>query len=182
MEKLKEQLKQSSQLNIRLKNQLDEVNALNMQALADKDHVIRDLTRQVEGLQTQLDNTKRTFFELEKRLTDANSKLEFYASSLHGSLDETLLQREQELEILRQELNELRRLQAHDQRIGSDMAAQTSPSRDWARASSDKMKDLERRFEESLQTTEQYKNILNEKEMELQQLKLGVGNLRSFNV
>lgn len=69
----------------------------------------------------------------------------------------------------------MRRLQARDERIGSDMAAQTSPSRDWARASSDKMKDLERRFEESLQTTEQYKNILDEKEMELQQFKLRVG-------
>lgn len=168
-------MQQSSQLNIRLKNQQDEVNALNMQTLAEKDDMIRDLTRQVEDLQTQLDNTKRTFSELEKRLTDANTKLEFYASSLNGSHDETLLEREQELEILKQELDTLRRLQARDERIGSDMAAQTSPSRDWARASSDKMKDLERRFEESLQTTEQYKNILDEKEMELQQFKLRVG-------
>ena len=153
-----------------------------MQTLADKDDVIRDLTRQGEDLQTQLDNTKRTFFELEKRLTDANTKLEFYASSLNGGHDDTLLEREQESEILRQELDELRRLQARHERIGSDMAAQTSPSRDSARASSDKMKDLERRFEESLQTTEQYKNILDEKEMELQQLKLRVGHLHSLNV
>ena len=175
-------MKQSSQLNIRLKNQLEELNALNMQTLADKDGMIRDLTRQVEDLQTQLDNTKRTFSDLEKRLTDANTKLEFCASSLNGSHDETLLEREQELEILKQELDALRRLQACDERIGSDMVAQTSPSRDWARASIDKMKDLERKFEESLQTTEQYKNILDEKEMELQQLKLRVGNLHSLNV
>ena len=147
-----------------------------MQTLAEKDDMMRDLTRQVEDLQTQLDNTRRTFSELEKRLTDANTRLEFYSSSLNGSHDETLLEREQELEILKQELDQLRRLQARNGRIGSDMAAQTSPSRDWARASSDRMKDLERRFEESLQTTEQYKNILEEKEMELQQFKLRVGN------
>lgn len=161
---------------MRLKNQLDEVNALNLQTLVEKDNVIRDLTQQVEDLQTQLDNTKRTFSELEKRLTDANTRLEFYASSLNGSHDETLLEREQELEMLKQELDELRRLQGRNERNGSDMAAQTSPSRDWAHASSDKMRDLERKFEESLQTAEQYKNILDEKEMELQQLKLRVGN------
>lgn len=161
---------------MRLKNQLDEVNALNLQTLVEKDNVIRDLTQQVEDLQTQLDNTKRTFSELEKRLTDANTRLEFYASSLNGSHDETLLEREQELEMLKQELDELRRLQGRNERNGSDMAVQTSPSRDWARASSDKMRDLERKFEESLQTAEQYKNILDEKEMELQQLKLRVGN------
>lgn len=182
VEKLKEQLKQSSQLNIRLKNQLDEVNALHMQTLKKKDDVKRDLTQQVENLQTQLDNTKRTFSELEKRLTDANTRLEFYASSLNGSHDETLLEREQELEMLKQELDQLRRLQARNDRTGSDMAAQTSPSRDWARASSDKMRDLERRLEESLQTKEQYKNILEEKEMELQQLKQMVGKLHSFCV
>lgn len=159
-------------MNIRLKNQLDEVNALNMQTLAEKDDMIRDLTQQIENLQTQLDNTTRTFSELEKRLTDANTRLEFYASSLNGSHDETLLEREQEFEILKQELDELRQLQV---RSGSDMAAQTSPLKDWARASSDQMKDLERRFEESVQTNEQYKNILDEKETELQQLKQRVG-------
>lgn len=168
-------MKQSSQLNVRLKNQLDEVNALNMQTLVDKENVIRDLNQQVEDLQTQLVNTKRTFSELEKRLIDANTRLEFYASSLNGSLDETLLEREQELEMLKQELDELRRLQANSDRIGSDMAAQTSPSRDWARSSGDKMRDLERRLEESLQTKEQYKNILEEKELELQHLKQRVG-------
>lgn len=175
-------MKQSSQLNIRLKNQLDEVNALNVQTLVDKENVIRDLTQQVEDLQTQLENTKRTFSELEKRLMDANTRLEFYASSLNGSLDETLLEREQELEMLKQELDELRRFQANSNRIGSDMAAQTSPSRDWSRASGDKMRDLERRLEESLQTKEQYKNILEEKEMELQQLKQRVGIFYSLCV
>ena len=173
VEKLKEQLKQSSQLNIRLKNQLDEVNSLNMQTVADKDDIIRELREQVETLTTQLDNTTRTFSELERRLADANTKLEFYASSLNGNLDETLLEREQELELLKHELDELRRFQ--NNRISSDMGAQTSPSKDWAQVSSDKVRELEQRYEESRQTNEQYKNILNEKEMELQQLKQKVG-------
>lgn len=176
MEKLKEQLKQSSQLNIRLKNQLDEVNALHTQTLVDKDNVIRDLSQQVETLQTQLENTSRTFTELERRLTDANTKLEFYASSLNGNHDETLLEREQELELLKQEMEELRRLQVNSNRISSDMGSQTSPARGWAQVSSDKLRELERRFEESRQTCEQYKNILDEKEMELQQLKQKVGD------
>jgi len=142
-----------------------------MQTLADKDNIIRDLHQQVETLQTQLDNTKRTFSELERRLTDANTKLEFYASSINGNLEETLLEREQELEMLKQELDELRRLQANDNRISSDMGAQTSPSKDWARMSTDELRELERRLEESRQKNEQYKNILSEKEIELQQLK-----------
>lgn len=142
-----------------------------MQTLADKDNIIRDLHQQVETLQTQLDNTKRTFSELERRLTDANKKLEFYASSINGNLDETLLEREQELEMLKQELDELRRLQANDYRISSDMGAQTSPSKDWAGMSTDKLRELERRLEESRQKNEQYKNILSEREIELQQLK-----------
>lgn len=142
-----------------------------MQTLADKDNIIRDLHQQVETLQTQLDNTKRTFSELERRLTDANKKLEFYASSINGNLDETLLEREQELEMLKQELDELRRLQANDYRISSDMGSQTSPSKDWAGMSTDKLRELERRLEESRQKNEQYKNILSEKEIELQQLK-----------
>ena len=153
-----------------------------MQTLEEKEGVIQDLTEQVQNLQTQLENTKRTFSELEKRLTDANTRLEFYASSLNGSHDETLLEREQELEILKHELDELRRLQARSNRTGSDMAAQTSPSRDWARASSDKMRDLERRLEESLQAREQYKNILEEKEIELQQLMQKVGILQFLRV
>ena len=178
VEKLKEQLKQSSQLNIRLKNQLDEVNSLNTQIVADKDDMIRDLRQQVETLKTQLDNTTRTFSELERRLADANTKLEFYASSLNGTLDETLLEREQELELLKHELDELRRLQ--NNRISSDMGAQTSPSKDWVQASSDKLRELEQRYEESRQTNEQYKNILNEKVVELQQLKQKVGRQLYF--
>lgn len=167
VEKLKEQLKQSSQLNVGLKNQLDDSNSLHMQTLAEKD----DLTRQIDSLQTQLDNTRQTFSELERRLQDANSRLEYYATSLNGSHDDTLLEREQELEILKHELDELRRIQARNDRNGSDMAAQTSPLKDWTQGSSDKLRDLERRLEESAQTNEQYKNILEEKELELQQLK-----------
>lgn len=158
-------------MNIRLKNQLDEINSLNTQTLNDKDNVIRDLRQQVETLQEQLDNTTRTFSELERRLTDANTKLEFYASSLNGNHEDTLLEREQELELLKQEIDELRRLQVNNSRISSDMGAQTSPSKDWAQVSSDKLRELERRYEESRQANEQYKNILNEKEMELQLLK-----------
>ena len=127
----------------------------------------------METLKTQLDNTTRTFSELERRLADANTKLEFYASSLNGNLDETLLEREQELELLKHELDELRRLQ--NNRVSSDMGAQTSPSKDWVKVSSDKVRELEQRYEESRQTNEQYKNILNEKEMELQRLKQKVG-------
>ena len=149
-----------------------------MQTLAEKDDVITDLTRQVENLQIQLDNTKQTFSELEKRLRDANSRLEYYASSLNGSLDETHFEREQELEILRQELDELRRLQVRHDRMGSDMAAQTSPLKDWTQGSSDRLRDLERRLEESAQTNEQYKNILEEKEMEVQELKERVRKLQ----
>lgn len=171
MEKLKEQLKQSSQLNIRLRNQLNEMDALNTQTLTDKDNRIRELTEQVDTLQTQLENTTRTFSELEKRLTDANTKLEFYASSLNGSNYDALLEREQELELMKQELDELRRLQGNNNRIASDMGAQTSPSRDWAQASSEKLRELEQKLEESRQTNEQYKNILTEKEMEFRQLK-----------
>lgn len=169
VEKLKEQLKQSGQLNVGLKNQLDDSNSL--QTLAEKDDLITDLTRQIDSLQTQLDNTRQTFSELERRLQDANSRLEYYATSLNGSHDDTLLEREQELEILKHELNELRRIQARNDRNGSDMAAQTSPLKDWTQGSSDKLRDLERRLEESAQTNEQYKNILEEKELELQQLK-----------
>ena len=167
VEKLKEQLKQSGQLNVGLKNQLDDSNSLHMQTLAEKD----DLTRQIDSLQTQLDNTRQTFSELERRLQDANSRLEYYATSLNGSHNDTLLEREQELEILKHELDELRRIQARNDRNGSDMAAQTSPLKDWTQGSSDKLRDLERRLEESAQTNEQYKNILEEKELELQQLK-----------
>lgn len=167
VEKLKEQLKQSGQLNVGLKNQLDDNNSLHMQTLAEKD----DLTRQIDSLQTQLDNTRQTFSELERRLQDANSRLEYYATSLNGSHDDTLLEREQELEILKHELDELRRIQARNDRNGSDMAAQTSPLKDRTQGSSDKLRDLERRLEESAQTNEQYKNILEEKELELQQLK-----------
>lgn len=167
VEKLKEQLKQSGQLNVGLKNQLDDSNSLHMQTLAEKD----DLTRQIDSLQTQLDNTRQTFSELERRLQDANSRLEYYATSLNGSHDDTLLEREQELEILKHELDELRRIQARNDRNGSDMAAQTSPLKDRTQGSSDKLRDLERRLEESAQTNEQYKNILEEKELELQQLK-----------
>ena len=167
VEKLKEQLKQSGQLNVGLKNQLDDSNSLHMQTLAEKD----DLTRQIDSLQTQVDNTRQTFNELERRLQDANSRLEYYATSLNGSHDDTLLEREQELEILKHELDELRRIQARNDRNGSDMAAQTSPLKDWTQGSSDKLRDLERRLEESAQTNEQYKNILEEKELELQQLK-----------
>lgn len=167
VENLKEQLKQSGQLNVGLKNQLDDSNSLHMQTLAEKD----DLTRQIDSLQTQLDNTRQTFSELERRLQDANSRLEYYATSLNGSHDDTLLEREQELEILKHELDELRRIQARNDRNGSDMAAQTSPLKDWTQGSSDKLRDLERRLEESAQTNEQYKNILEEKELELQQLK-----------
>ena len=108
---------------------------------------------------------------MERRLQDANSRLEYYATSLNGSHDDTLLEREQELEILKHELDELRRIQARNDRNGSDMAAQTSPLKDRTRGSSDKLRDLERRLEESAQTNEQYKNILEEKELELQQLK-----------
>lgn len=171
VEKLKEQLKQSGQLNVGLKNQLDDSNSLHMQTLAKKDDQITDLTRQIDSLQTQLDNTRQTFSELERRLQDANSRLEYYATSLNGSHDDTLLEREQELEILKHELDELRRIQARNDRNGSDMAAQTSPLKDWTQGSSDKLRDLERRLEESAQTNEQYKNILEEKELELQQLK-----------
>ena len=171
VEKLKEQLKQSGQLNVGLKNQLDDSNSLHMQNLAKKDDFITDLTRQIDSLQTQLDNTRQTFSELERRLQDANSRLEYYATSLNGSHDDTLLEREQELEILKHELDELRRIQARNDRNGSDMAAQTSPLKDWTQGSSDKLRDLERRLEESAQTNEQYKNILEEKELELQQLK-----------
>ena len=167
VEKLKEQLKQSGQLNVGLKNQLDDSNSLHMQTLAEKD----DLTRQIDSLQTQVDNTRQTFSELERRLQDANSRLEYYATSLNGSHDDTLLEREQELEILKHELDELRRIQARNDRNGSDMAAQTSPLKDRTQGSSDKLRDLERRLEESAQTNEQYKNILEEKELELQQLK-----------
>ena len=167
VEKLKEQLKQSGQLNVGLKNQLDDSNSLHMQTLAEKD----DLTRQIDSLQTQLDNTRQTFSELERRLQDANSRLEYYATSLNGSHNDTLLEREQELEILKHELDELRRIQARNDRNGSDMAAQTSPLKDRTQGSSDKLRDLERRLEESAQTNEQYKNILEEKELELQQLK-----------
>lgn len=151
------------------------MDALNTQTLTDKDNRIRELTEQVDTLQTQLENTTRTFSELEKRLTDANTKLEFYASSLNGSHYDTLLEREQEFELMKQELDELRRLQGNNNRIASDMGAQTSPSRDWAQASSKKLRELEQKFEESRQTNEQYKNILNEKEMELRQLKEQVG-------
>ena len=77
--------------------------------------------------------------------------------------------------MLKQELDELRRLQVNNNRISSDTEAQTSPSRDWAQAASEKLRELERRFEESRQANEQYKNILNEKEVELQQLKQQVG-------
>ncbi|XP_022783797.1 myomegalin-like isoform X2 [Stylophora pistillata] len=171
VEKMMEQLKQRSQLNVRLKNQLDDINTLHMQTLAEKDDVITDLTRQIDSLQTQLDNTTQTFSELEKRLQDANSRLEYYATSLNGSHDDTLLEREQELEILKHEVDELRRLQARDDRIGLDMAAQTSPLKDWTQGSSDELRDLERRLEESAQTNEQYKNILEEKDFELQQIK-----------
>ena len=167
VEKLKEQLKQSGQLNVGLKNQLDDSNSLHIQTLAEKD----DLTRQIDSLQTQVDNTRQTFSELERRLQDANSRLEYYATSLNGSHDDTLLEREQELEILKHELDELRRIQARNDRNGSDMAAQTSPLKDRTQGSSDKLRDLERRLEESAQTNEQYKNILEEKELELQQLK-----------
>ena len=167
VEKLKEQLKKSGQLNVGLKNQLDDSNSLHMQTLAERD----DLTRQIDSLQTQLDNTRQTFSELERRLQDANNRLEYYATSLNGSHDDTLLEREQELEILKHELNELRRIQARNDRNGSDMAAQTSPLKDWTQGSSDNLRDLERRLEESAQTNEQYKNILEEKELELQQLK-----------
>ena len=125
-----------------------------------------------------MENTTRTFSELEKRLTDANTKLEFYASSLNGSNYDALLEREQELELMKQELelmkqelDELRRLQGNNNRIASDMGAQTSPSRDWAQASIEKLRELEQKLEESRQTNEQYKHILTEKEMEFRQLK-----------
>lgn len=170
VEELKEKLRQNSQLNIRLTNELDEVNSVNMQTLNDKDIIITDLRQQLESLQAKLDNTTQTFGELEKRLKEANIKLEFYASSLNGNHDDTLLEREQELEQLKQEMDELRR-RVGNGRISSDTGAQTSPLKDWAQVSSDKFRELERKYEESHQMNQQYNKILREKEMALQEIK-----------
>jgi len=170
VEELKEKLRQNSQLNIRLTNELDEVNSVNMQTLNDKDIIITDLRQQLESLQAKLDNTMQTFGELEKRLKEANIKLEFYASSLNGNHDDTLLEREQELEQLKQEMDELRQ-RVSDGRISSDTGAQTSPLKDWAQVSSDKFRELERKYEESHQMNQQYNKILREKEMALQEMK-----------
>ena len=170
VEELKEKLRQNSQLNIRLTNELDEVNSVNMQTLNDKDIIITDLRQQLESLQAKLDNTTQTFGELEKRLKEANIKLEFYASSLNGNHDDTLLEREQELEQLKQEMDELRR-RDNDGRISSDTGAQTSPLKDWAQVSRDKFRELERKYEESHQMNQQYNKILREKEMALQEIK-----------
>lgn len=170
VEELKEKLRQNSQLNIRLTNELDEVNSVNMQTLNDKDIIITDLRKQLESLQAKLDNTTQTFGELEKRLKEANIKLEFYASSLNGNHDGTLLEREQELEQLKQEMDELRR-RVGDGRISSDTGAQTSPLKEWAQVSSDKFRELERKYEESHQMNQQYNKILREKEMALQEMK-----------
>ena len=170
VEELKEKLRQNSQLNIRLTNELDEVNSVNVQTLNDKDIIITDLRQQLESLQAKLDNTTQTFGELEKRLKEANIKLEFYASSLNGNHDDTLLEREQELEQLKQEMDELRR-RVGDGCISSDTGAQTSPLKDWAQVSSDKFRELERKYEESHQMNQQYNKILREKEMALQEIK-----------
>lgn len=171
VEKLKEQLKQSSQLNIRLRNQLDEVNSLNIQTLTDKDIIIKDLRQKVETLQAKLDNTTQSFGELERRLTEANEKLDFYSSRLSGIHDETLLEREQELELLKREMRELRHVQVNNTRISSDREAQTSPSKDWVQVTSGTFRELERKYEESRQMNEKYDNILREREIELQLMK-----------
>lgn len=174
VEKLKEQLRQNNQLNIRLTNELDEVNSVNMQTLNDKDIIITDLRQQLESLQAKLDNTTQTFGDLEKKLKEANIKLEFYASSLNGNHEDTLLEREQELQQLKQEMDKLRR-RVSDGRISSDAGAQTSPSKDWAQVTSEKFRELERKYEESHQMNEQYNKILREKEMALQEMKQRVG-------
>ena len=67
-------------------------------------------------------------------------------------------------------MDELRR-RVSDGRISSDTGAQTSPLKDWAQVSSDKFRELERKYEESHQMNQQYNKILREKEMALQEIK-----------
>ena len=145
-----------------------------MQTIADKDHVIQDLTRQIEHLQSQLDKTRETFGDVEARLADANAKLECYASNLNGSYEETLLEREQELETLKLQLEELRRNQT-DKRIITDIGAQTSPAKDWDYLPSGEVRELEQRLKESRTANERYKQMLEEKVNELKWLKHKVG-------
>ena len=150
---------------------MDEVNSLNIQTLTDKDIIIKDLRQKVETLQAKLDNTTQSFGELERRLTEANEKLDFYSSRLNGIHDETLLEREQELELLKREMRELRHVQVNNTRISSDREAQTSPSKDWVQVTSRTFRELERKYEESRQMNEKYDNILREREIELQLMK-----------
>ena len=90
--------------------------------------------QEINVLKGKLDDTGRTFSELERRLRDANSKLEFYANNVNLDYDEALQEKEAEVEYLRQQLNELRNSPSAPALPGhfrTDMAAQTSPTRDW---------------------------------------------------
>ena len=129
-------------------------------------------------LKGKLDDTRKTFTELERRLTDANSKLEFYANNVNLDYDEALQEKEAEVESLRRQLDELRNTPATPVLPGylrADMAAQTSPVRDWEAGQSPNNwaveENLRSDLEESKRLSQQYKKLLDEKVNEIQRLK-----------
>ena len=129
-------------------------------------------------LKGKLEDTKRTFIELERRLTDANSKLEFYANNMNLDYDEALQEREAEVEDLRRQLDELRNAPSTlglPGNLGTDMAAQTSPAMDWDAVQSQDNRAVEDSLrsdlEESRRLGQQYKKLLDEKVSEIQRLK-----------
>ena len=165
VEKLKDQLQQSSQLNTKLKKQLEDDNSTTGQSISSKDALIKRQAQQITTLQEQLEKTRQTLSELEQRLNDANEKMELYASDVSGfDHEEMLIEREHEIEALKLELEELRK------RSGNDMAAQTSPNRGWGEVPHQEER-LRSELEESRQFSEHYKKLLEEKNNELRRLK-----------
>ena len=165
VERLEDQLQQSSQLNSKLKNQLEDASHSSLQSINSKDTLIRSQADEIKNLKNQLDKARRTLGELELRLNDASNKMDRYADDL-GRLDrdEALLEREHEIETLKLEVQELRR------RTGNDMAAQTSPARNWGEAAGQE-EQLRSELAESRQVNEHYKKLLDEKNNDLQRLR-----------
>ncbi|XP_032242452.2 myomegalin isoform X2 [Nematostella vectensis] len=177
LSKLTSQLQQSTQLNQRLKNDLESMRSTTSNKNAEQESVIQNQAMQITNLQEQLNRTKQTFTELESRLTDADSKLEYYARNVNVDFEELLMEREQEVDSLRTKLNELK---LREESVGpnysrSDMAIQTTPGRDWGQGSVETQRQAEENLRQELDETkrwsEQCKKLLDEKVQEIQQLK-----------
>lgn len=167
-------------MNERINKELHEVKKSSRQRITDKDAILNTQKLQITNLQNQLQTTKSTFVELEKRLKDAHEKLEYYARNVNGDYEDLLLEREQEVESLRAALNEKQlREELANQKRGSDMAAQTSPMIPRGYVSSEKLKEVEERLRgeltESLERNDYYKNLLDQKVEELQRIQQLVG-------